>query len=218
MSYWLRQRQAPQRNRALSPEGIAEAALVILESEGEHALNLRTLAARLGVVASSLYRHVHNREDVLDLALDAALVSDPHVTDELTSEDPVRILLAWRLHLLQHPWAVPHVMRRTPLGPGYLALSNRLCALLSERGVPDEELLSTSYAMSDFVLGCATAQRNAHASDQQWPASLVEGYPHLRRAVSAHQPSWEAVARRGLERLAGNHSPLTHTPHDPPAP
>lgn len=205
MSYWLRQRPAPQRKRALSPQAIAEAAVVILDSEGEDGLSLRTLAAQLGVVVASLYRHVRSRSEVLDLAVDAVLVSDADTAGELTGDDLVRTLLAWRSHLLRHPWAIAHVMRQPPLGPGYLALSDRLCALLSERGVPDEELLSTSYAMSDFVIGCVLAQRNAESAGQQWPASLEDrGYPHLHRAVSAHQPTWEAVTRHGLERLAGD--------------
>ncbi|GAB2751312.1 hypothetical protein GCM10027174_27580 [Salinifilum aidingensis] len=217
MSYWLQQRQMPQRNRALSPQTIAEAALVVLNSEGEDHLSVRTLAQRLGVVPSSLYRHVRNRDDILDLALDAALVSDQEVAEGVTSGDLVGLLLAWRSHLLRCPWATTHVMRRPPLGPGYLALSDRLCALLSERGVPDEELLSTSYAMSDFVLGCVLAQRHAETASQQWPASMVNNnHPHLHRAVSAHQPSWQAVIRRGLERLAGNYSSPPYTPYDTP--
>lgn len=205
MSYWLQPRQAPQRNRALSAQTIARAALILLNSAGDDHLSVRTLAQQLEVAPSSLYRHVRNRDDILDLTLDAALVSDQKVAEGITSEDLVGLLLVWRTHLLRHPWAITHVMRRPPLGPGYLALSDRLCALLSERGVPGEELLNTSYAMSDFVLGCVLAQRQAEMASRQWPTSMVtHNHPHLHRAVSAHQPSWQAVIRHGLERLAGN--------------
>lgn len=218
MSYWLHQRQAPQRNRALSPQTIAETALVILNSEGEDQLSVRTLAERLGVVPSSLYRHVHSREDILDLALDAALVSDQEIADGITSRDLLGLLLAWRSHLLRCPWAITHVVRRPPLGPGYLALSERLCVLLSERGVSDEKLLSTSYAMSDFVLGCVVAQRHTETANQQWPISMVNhNYPHLYRAVSAHQPSWQEVIRSGLERLAGNCPQCCDSTRDTPS-
>ncbi|QGK70028.1 TetR family transcriptional regulator [Allosaccharopolyspora coralli] len=215
MSYWLQERQTPQRNRALSPQTIAEAALALLNSEGDDQLSVRTLAQRLEVVPSSLYRHVRNRDDILDLTLDAALVSDQQVAEAITSEDLVGLLLVWRSHLLRHPWAITHVMRRPPLGPGYLALSDRLCALLYERGVPDEELLNTSYAMSDFVLGCVLAQRHAETTRHQWPTSLVnDNHPYLHHAVSAHQPSWQAVIRRGLERLAGNCPQCHHSTRD----
>lgn len=213
MSYWLQPRQAPQRNRALSAQTIARAALILLNSAGDDHLSVRTLAQQLEVAPSSLYRHVRNRDDILDLTLDAALVSDPEVAEAVTNADLIGLLLVWRSHLLRHPWAITHVMRRPPLGPGYLALSNRLCALLSKRGVPDEELLNTSYALSDFVLGCVLAQRHAETTSYQWPTSLAD-YPDLQRAVSAHEPSWQTVIQDGIERLAENSTtPRQHSRH-----
>ena len=51
-----------------SPEEILGAALRILEEEGPEALSMRSLAAAMGVRASSLYRHYGSRE-VLERAM-----------------------------------------------------------------------------------------------------------------------------------------------------
>ena len=46
----------------VNPQTILEAALELLESEGETALSMRRLAEKLGVKAPSLYRHYADKE------------------------------------------------------------------------------------------------------------------------------------------------------------
>ncbi|ULH14001.1 TetR/AcrR family transcriptional regulator (plasmid) [Deinococcus sp. KNUC1210] len=49
----------------LTPKSILHAALPLVESDGADTLNMRTLAVRLGVQASSLYRHYPDRAALL---------------------------------------------------------------------------------------------------------------------------------------------------------
>jgi TetR/AcrR family tetracycline transcriptional repressor len=46
---------------------IIEAALALLDAEGLERLNMRALAERLGVYASALYWHIHNKEQLMSL-------------------------------------------------------------------------------------------------------------------------------------------------------
>lgn len=173
MSYWSQPHRAPLRNRTLSPEAIARSAAELLDSDGPDGLTLRKLAMALGVAQSSLYGHVRGRDDVLDLALDHALRQEALTQEPLFHGDLPQTLLAWHAHLLRHPWTISHVVRRAPLGPGYLALSDRICELLLDSGVHDDELLATTYSLCNFVLGCAMAQCAAETDEPHAPGSRL---------------------------------------------
>jgi len=57
--------------------GLAEAALELVQAEGLDALTMRTLADRTGVKAASLYWHVRDRDELLELVADALLAHVP---------------------------------------------------------------------------------------------------------------------------------------------
>ena len=57
--------------------GLAEAALELVQKEGLDALTMRTLAERTGVKAASLYWHVRDRDELLELVADALLAQVP---------------------------------------------------------------------------------------------------------------------------------------------
>ncbi len=52
---------------------LADAALALIQEDGLDALTMRTLADRTGVKAASLYWHVRDREELLELVADALL-------------------------------------------------------------------------------------------------------------------------------------------------
>jgi len=72
-------------SRPMSRAGLAEAALELVEEEGLDALTMRTLAERMGVKAASLYWHVRDRDELLELVADALLA---HVPAPPPSSDP----------------------------------------------------------------------------------------------------------------------------------
>src|SRR5580704_9602737 len=61
------------RRRALTRERVVAEALAVIATDGAAALSMRGLAARLGVVPGALYRHVRNKEQLCDLAVDGVL-------------------------------------------------------------------------------------------------------------------------------------------------
>ncbi|MFI2752256.1 TetR/AcrR family transcriptional regulator [Cellulomonas sp. P22] len=58
---------------ALTQDVLVQAALTVLERDGLDALSMRRVASELGLQAASLYWHVRNKEELLDLVADAAL-------------------------------------------------------------------------------------------------------------------------------------------------
>jgi TetR/AcrR family tetracycline transcriptional repressor len=58
---------------ALDRQQVVDAALQLLDDEGLEALSLRTLAARLGVQAPTLYWHIGSKAELLDAVADAIM-------------------------------------------------------------------------------------------------------------------------------------------------
>jgi AcrR family transcriptional regulator len=197
VGYWTRSRPV-QRRRAVRSEDLGRVACEILDASGGAALTTRAVAARLGVAPASLYSRIREVDDLADLALDHALGTDTAVAQAIEGADLVQLLTVWHDHLLRHPWAVAQTAKRPPLGPAYLALSDRLCELASELG--DADPLPLTYAMSNYVLGCALT-RSAAEADPDVPREALAAAPHLAAARCRSTVTADEVLRRGLQAL-----------------
>src|SRR5437588_12377503 len=67
-----RTRRSP-RQRTLSRDAIAAAALEIVDREGLDALTMRTVARSMGTGAASLYAHVASKEELLELVVERVI-------------------------------------------------------------------------------------------------------------------------------------------------
>lgn len=79
---------APRRTRwgTISRDQVIEAAVRLISERGSEELTIRALAAELGVAPMSLYRHVRDKNDLLD-----------EVVDRLLAD-------AWQPHALEDDW------------------------------------------------------------------------------------------------------------------
>ena len=117
------QLEAPRRV-PLSRDRVLRAAVTLADTAGIESLSMRKLAQELGVVPMALYKHVANKEELLDGMVDIVVGEiDPpvHGTD-WKSAVRQRILSARRA-LLRHPWASRVLESRTnptPLVLGYM--------------------------------------------------------------------------------------------------
>jgi len=64
---------SPEEQRGITRERLVEAALALINDEGLEALSMRALAERLDVKAASLYWHVRDRRELLDLLAESIL-------------------------------------------------------------------------------------------------------------------------------------------------
>ena len=97
----------------LSRERVLRAAFDQADDEGLDSVTMRSVAARLGVEAMSLYHHVPNKAAILDGLVDLLVQVAELPTGELTAEGWIRGTAAGMRALAQrHPRVVPLFNRR----------------------------------------------------------------------------------------------------------
>lgn len=193
------------QEQPLSLERIIETAVGLLDADGLDGLKMRKLADRLGAGAMSLYWHVGNKEEVLDLALDRVLEyrARPQITSADQREELVGMLEDWRAGMLRHPWSASLLPRRA-LGPNVLARLELLGKALSSAGVAEADLNAAIWSLWNYVLGATITRasfalsQDDMAAGQQRLTSLSEHYPTIERSRLLLDSDWDGAFRKGL--------------------
>ena len=120
----MTQQAEATRRVPLNRDRVLTAAVVLADEAGIESLSMRRLAQELGVVPMALYKHVANKEELLDGMVDVLVAEiDPPVSDA-GWKNAVRLrVLSARRSLLRHPWArqvLESRSTRTPAVLGYM--------------------------------------------------------------------------------------------------
>ncbi len=142
----------------LSVDGIIEAALTILKSDGLEAVTMRRVAAALDTGPGSLYVYVSGREGLLEGMLDRVIA-----TVGLEAPDPSRwraqlhSLLA-RLHeaLVTHPGIAAVTLADPPTTESVLLLAENMLGILLAGGLHPQD---AAWACDIFMLLAMAAAR-----------------------------------------------------------
>ncbi|WP_324783376.1 TetR/AcrR family transcriptional regulator [Streptomyces sp. H51] len=131
-----RKTEAPPR-APLTADRIVAAALAVVDQEGSAAVTMRRIAGDLGVVASSLYAHVRNREELLLLVLEAVMkeVGVPEVTGRWDADLKAYYTKMQRVLSAHGDIALYNFAAFPPTAIG-VAITERLLSVLLNVGVP----------------------------------------------------------------------------------
>jgi TetR/AcrR family transcriptional regulator, tetracycline repressor protein len=150
-----RRSEAVRREQPLTREAIVETALAVLDRDGLDALSMRSVAAELKTGAAALYRHVANKDELLDLVFDHVIgefeVPDPE--PQRWAEQVKEVARAVRAGILRHRDIVRISMGRYPMGPNGLRLAERLLAIFRAGGLPDRTATVASHLMFVVING-----------------------------------------------------------------
>lgn len=197
-SVWARQEVAADQP-VLSRASIVREAIAMLDAEGAEALSMRKLGARLNAGATSLYRHVATKDELIELAVD-------EVFGELDVPDPDRrqwraaaatAAYAFRATALRHPWLPPMLGQAglAYLGPNLMSFADRLSALFVEAGFPEPS--GAIDALLSYVIGMSTTEAAwlstvARSGDTE-AGLLARLVPTARRAAADYTYFVEAA-------------------------
>jgi AcrR family transcriptional regulator len=187
----------------LSRERVVRAAMALADAGGIDALTMRRLGDELGVEAMSLYKHVANKDDLIDGMTDAVFAEielPSGATDWRTAMRERAVSV--RAALSRHPWATPLMQSRTSPGPATMRHHDTVIGTLRTAGFSVALTAHAFSALDSYIYGFALQQRSlpfetgeqmaelAEAILAQFPA---EAYPHLAELTVQHvlQPGYD---------------------------
>jgi AcrR family transcriptional regulator len=143
---------------ALTQEQVVRGAVDLLAEAGLEALTLRRLATELGVSAPTLYWHVRNKRQLLDLMAEALVARAGRSTSPAHGQPwwdwlAEQARLQWRA-LTSHRDAALVVAGNRPTEAA-LADVEEIVASLVVVGFPPAEALRTILSIGNYVIGCA---------------------------------------------------------------
>ncbi|HEY2265594.1 MAG TPA: helix-turn-helix domain-containing protein, partial [Streptosporangiaceae bacterium] len=108
-----RTKRAERRTDALSKERIVEAAIEILDADGENALTFRALSARLATGAGAIYHHVASKDALLATATNGVISRVVAEVDrEAEPRAAIRALAVGMFDAIHtHPWVGTELSR-----------------------------------------------------------------------------------------------------------
>jgi AcrR family transcriptional regulator len=123
------------RRAPLSREAVLRSAVALADHAGIEAVSMRNLAQGLGVVPMALYKHVANKEELLDGMVDIIVAEIDPLTPGAGWKDTVRQqILSARHVVLRHPWATQVIKSRTHATPPVLDYMNSLIGIFRAGG------------------------------------------------------------------------------------
>lgn len=196
---------------------LVAAAVAIVRAEGFAGLSVRRLAAQLGCGATSVYWHVQNKDQLLDLVIDE-LIGEIQVPMTGSATERVRGFGRSALAvLIVHPGLAEHILHRGGSGPNGVAFAEQMLALLAAGGVRDDRLWDTYHTILVYLNGFAIAMTATSSTPAPRTSQQVDAYldslepaaiPTIRRALATPPLTSKARFGYGLDALlAGFISP-----------
>lgn len=190
-----------RRDDALSRERIVDAAIELLDAEGEEGLTFRALATKLATGAGAIYWHVENKNELLAAAAD--LVVSRGLARATHHAKPRKAILAMAAFVFdtidQHPWVGAQLTGPTALGEGVmLKLFERIGQQLEALGVRGSARFTAASTLVHYIVGVSVQNAaNARMHDPKvdrseflaktaarWKSLDPDEYP-FTRAVAA---------------------------------
>ncbi|MDF3302245.1 TetR/AcrR family transcriptional regulator [Streptomyces tropicalis] len=208
-SVWLEGRERRGGRGSGQPSGldrerITEVAVRLLDAEGPAGFSMRRLAAELNVTAMSVYWYVDTKDDLLELALDAAFgeLRLPGADSGGDWRDQLRALAAeYRALLVRHPWLSPLAGTFLNIGPNALAFSGSVQRVVRRTGLPEQGLAGAISAVFRFVYGYGTIEGHFVARCADAGMAPDEYFRHAMSAATA-VPDAAEVLRESANLMA----------------
>ena len=180
------------RRAPLTRERVLLAAVDLADRGGLEALSMRKLGQELGVEAMAIYRHVRDKDDLLDGVVQVLVgqIGRPAAGDgwKATLREQ---LMAARAVMLRHPWARRVLEDRGSTGPATLTYIDAILGILAGAGFSLElahhalhVLGSRIYGFEQDMLGDSGGDAAPPADPAQLEAMLAR-YPNVASLAAA---------------------------------
>jgi len=158
-------RPAPRRTEALTRDGIVDAAIELLDENGEAGLTFSALSARLATGPGAIYRHIAHKGDLLTAACDTLVArSLDAAPDGATPAATIRAVGGALYDTIDaHHWVGSALTRAAGQLP-MVRILERIGQQVQALGVPKRRQWTVVSALLNYVLG--VAGQNAANAEQ----------------------------------------------------
>jgi AcrR family transcriptional regulator len=187
-------KQAETTRQRLSQARVLQAAIALADQTGLDAFSMRGLAQELGVVPMALYKHVANKDELLDGIVDIVFSEiDAPPAEEDWRPALRRRAISAREALKRHPWAIGLMESRHP-GPANLRLHNAVMGCLREAGFSFQAAIHAYSVQDAYIYGFALQERDLAFETPQSAGKAAQrradaigdlgDYPYLAEVVT----------------------------------
>jgi AcrR family transcriptional regulator len=187
----------PRRRTPLNRDRVLHAAVALADEVGSSGVSMRRLAQQLGVVPMALYKHVADKDELLDGMVDVVIAEFEPPARGLDWKDGVRQrVLSARRAVLRHPWARQVIESRTRRTPAVLGHMEAVAGTFRAGGFSIDLTHHVMHALGNRIWGFSPELFDEPAEDGVSPLTpearqavateFAQRYPHiLEIAVSA---------------------------------
>jgi AcrR family transcriptional regulator len=180
----------------LSRDRIVRAAIELADAEGIDGLSMRRLAEELDAAPMALYRHVANKDDLLDGMIDLVFAELDMPTDSDWRATMRERAIEMRQALLRHPWAVGKMEGGTPGSESFRHHNATMESMREQAGLSFPMAVHAYSAMDSYIYGFALQEttlpfrnadeavaeaerRQSAAESVMTPEAFAKTYPFL---------------------------------------
>ncbi|MCP8710960.1 TetR/AcrR family transcriptional regulator C-terminal domain-containing protein [Streptomyces sp. AC04842] len=181
----------------LSRLRVLSAAVALADEGGADALSMRKIAQRLGVVPMALYKHVANKDELLDGMIDTVVgeIDPPVEGADWRTTVRLRVLSARRM-LLRHPWASAVIetrMKERPAPtPAVMAYLDEMIGVFRAGGFSLDLVHHAMHVMGSRLLGFSQelfvdspSPAAPSSSPSPPPEEMAARYPNIAELAGA---------------------------------
>ncbi|RZS80153.1 TetR family transcriptional regulator [Motilibacter rhizosphaerae] len=188
---------AGRTREPLNRERVLRAAVALADDVGIAGVSMRRLAQDLGVVPMALYKHVADKEQLLDGMVDAVIAEFAVPEDGLGWKDAVRgRVTGARAAVLRHPWARTAIETRTRRSPAVLGHMDAVSGAFFSGGLSADLVHHLMHTLGNRIWGFSPELFDApedgpgreltEAEQQAMATQFAQQFPHiLQIAVAA---------------------------------
>jgi AcrR family transcriptional regulator len=201
----MAEQAAAPRRAPLNRDRVLRAAVVLADNAGIESLSMRQLAQELGVVPMAIYKHVTNKEELLDGVVDVVVGEiDPPIRGTDWKIAVRQRILSARRALLRHPWASQVIESRSTPTPAVLAYMDSMIGMFRGGGFSADLTHHVMHAMGSRILGFSQELFvDSPSVDPQVYAVMVREmarrYPHVAEMAMAAAHAEGSVVGQGCD-------------------
>lgn len=139
--------------KKITKDLIIQTAFIYVDKHGLESLSMRKLASELGIKAMSLYNHISNKDEVIDLLVEEVMMQVQYEDDEHWQKAISNRAHALKDVLIKHGWAIWPILSRPNMGAYFISDFDRSIGIFIESGFTYKQADQIISSINSYIYG-----------------------------------------------------------------